>query len=374
MKIAIEAQRIFRRNKHGMDFVVLEVLRQLQHVDTDNEYHVFVSPGEDRCLVSSSNMFVHEIGGMGGYPAWEQWFLPRAVQALKPDLLHCTSNTAPLMCDVPLVLTLHDVIFLEKQQQKNSSLYQQLGRIYRRWVVPVILPKCRRIITVSNYECRRIGEFLGLPTSQLTYIHNGYGSHFTPVADWKPIASQYIDADSYFMFLGNTDPKKNTSLTLLAYARYLEQSTVKQPLLLADLEEPYLMSQLREQNIEWIRPYLHRSGYVVNSHLPALYSGATAFLYTSLRESFGIPILEAMACATPVVASCTSAIPEVAGEGAILIDPTDVEAIAVQLLRLENDALYRGQAVAYGLARVKHFSWRKTAVETLNVYRQVAGV
>lgn len=110
MKIAIEAQRIFRPNKHGMDFVVLETVRELQKIDKENEYFIFVSPGTDHCLGETDNVHIIEVK-CPTYPLWEQWALPRAINKCKPDLLHCTSNTAPLRIQVPLILTLHDIIF-----------------------------------------------------------------------------------------------------------------------------------------------------------------------------------------------------------------------------------------------------------------------
>ena len=126
MKIAIEAQRIFRPNKHGMDFVALETIRELQKIDHENEYFIFVSPGPDHCLNDSDNMHIVELR-CPSYPLWEQVALPRAVARVRPDLLHCTSNTAPVKCPVPLVLTLHDIIFLEKRQSSSRSLYQEMG-------------------------------------------------------------------------------------------------------------------------------------------------------------------------------------------------------------------------------------------------------
>ncbi len=169
MKIAIEAQRIFRPNKHGMDFVALESIRELQKVDKENEYYIFVSPGEDRCLEETPNMHIIEVN-CPTYPLWEQVALPRAVAKIKADLLHCTSNTAPIYCPVPLILTLHDIIFLEPRQSGNKSFYQNMGWYYRRLVVPRILPKCKKIITVSNFERNRIQSALLLPDSQITSI------------------------------------------------------------------------------------------------------------------------------------------------------------------------------------------------------------
>ena len=128
MKIAIEAQRIFRVNKHGMDFVALEVIRELQKIDRENEYFILVNAGEDRCLEESENMHIVTVNAPL-YPLWEQVCLPEAVRRIGPDILHCTGNTAPLRCDVPLVLTLHDIIFLEKRSGSSPSWYQNMGCI-----------------------------------------------------------------------------------------------------------------------------------------------------------------------------------------------------------------------------------------------------
>lgn len=289
MKIAIEAQRIFRSNKHGMDFVALETIRRLQQLDPENEYYILVSPGEDRCLSESANFHIVEIS-CPTYPLWEQVALPRAVRKIRPDLLHCTSNTAPVRCSAPLVLTLHDIIFLEKRAAQNRSMYQNLGWHYRRLVVPRILPHCRKVITVSRFEQQRIQQALQLPEGVLTTIHNGVSPHFRPVADPGAVTRKYLPEDRFLFFLGNTDPKKNTPRTLRGYARYRELSQHPLPLLVADLKPEAADALLREHGIEGIRPALRLPGYIPNTDLPAIYSGAETFLYTSLRESFGIPI------------------------------------------------------------------------------------
>ena len=373
MKIAIEAQRIFRPNKHGMDFVALETIRCLQRLDTENEYFVFVGDGPDRCLEETPNVHIVTLR-CPSYPLWEQWALPRAVARVKPDLLHCTSNTAPVWGSTPLVVTLHDIIFLEKQAGRNTSLYQSLGRQYRRLVVPRILPKCRRIITVSQFECDRIRTALGLDPERIVAIHNGYNPRFRPMDDTAAVTKRYLPDAEYLFFLGNTDPKKNTPGTLRAYAEYVRRSERPLPLLVADLPMQTAESILQQIGEPELMDRLRLPGYIPNGDLPAIYNGASAFLYTSLRESFGIPQLEAMACGTPVVTSNTSAIPEIAGEGAILVDPTSPEAIAGALLRLETDAAYRTEKIAYGLERVKLFSWEQTARKLLALYRELGPV
>ena len=368
MIIGIEAQRIFRKNKHGMDYVVLQEIRELQRIDLENQYYVFVKPGDDPCLESTANVHVVELK-CPSYPLWEQWALPRAARRYGVQLLHCTSNTAPIWCDIPLVLTLHDIIFLEPRDKQNHSLYQNLGWLYRRLVVPRILDKCRRIITVSNFEMENIIRKLDIPRERMAMIYNGYNSWFRPVDDKDGIFRKYIAEPGYFFFLGNTDPKKNTERTLVAYSKYLRQSAAKRKLLMADLEPAYLNGIIERNHIENIRENIVMPGYIVNSDLPYIYNNAFAFLYTSLRESFGIPLLEGMACGTPVITSNTSSMPEIGGPDAILVNPESSDEMTAMMLCLETDAAFYDHQRQVGLERAKLFSWRKTAEQLLKLYQ-----
>ncbi len=370
MRIGIEAQRIFRKNKHGMDYVVLEEIKELQKSDTRNEYFVFVAPGEDRCLQDSKNVHIIQIGN-SFYPLWEQFSLPRAVNQLKLDMLHCTSNTAPIRCKIPLILTLHDIIFLEPRDKSNKSFYQNMGWRYRRFVVPRILKKCKRIITVSDFEFNNIITKLQIPEEKMVMIYNGYNQWFRPVEDTELIYQQYIEEPGYFFFLGNTDPKKNTERTLIAYSKYLELSDVKRKLLMADLDRGYLEEIINRNDIGNIRDHIVIPGYIKNADLPYIYNNAFAFLYTSLRESFGIPLLEAMACGTPVITSNTSSMPEIGGPEVIMVNPQNVQEITEKMLLLEkDDALYQKQK-EIGIIRAQQFSWKYTAEQLLTVYEEV---
>ena len=370
MRIGIEAQRVFRRNKHGMDYVVLQEIKELQKIDRKNEYFVFVAPGVDRCLKDTENVHIIVIGE-SFYPVWEQITLPRAAKKYNLDILHCTSNTAPIFCKIPLILTLHDIIFLEPRDKNNKSLYQNMGWLYRRKVVPKILERCLRIITVSNFEKENIIQKLDIPEKRMAMIYNGYNEWFKPLRDVADIYQSYIEKPGYFFFLGNTDPKKNTERTLIAYSKYLEKSTIKRKLLMADLDKAYLDSIIERNHIENIREQIVMPGYIVNSDLPYIYNSAFAFLYTSLRESFGIPLLEAMACGTPVITSNTSSMPEIGGSEAILINPESPEEITEKMLQLEDDEEYYNTQKEIGLKRASLFSWRKTAEQLLKLYETV---
>ena len=244
-----------------------------------------------------------------------------------------------------------------------------MGWHYRRLIVPRILKKARKIITVSQFECTRIQEALQLPKEVIKAVYNGYSTYFTmQETPDESIVQKYIPHPDFLFFLGNTDPKKNAARTLKAYALYLQASQTKRPLLIADLKEEYIDQLLQQEGITGIKEHLYYPGYIGNKDLATLYNAAFAFLYPSLRESFGIPILEAMACGTPVVTGNVSAMPEVAGKGAILVDPQEPQKIADALLRLENDATLYQQQVNYSLERVKLFSWKHTAEEYVKIY------
>lgn len=374
MRIGIEAQRIFRRHKHGMDIVALELLRNLQELDGENHYVVFAKPDEDRdILKESSNLTIVEIEG-GPYPYWEQVLLPRAVREHRVDLLHCTSNTAPLKTSVPIVLTLHDIIYLEKLNLTQGSPYQVFGNLYRRWNVPAVVPRVSKVITVSDFEHRRIQQYFNLAGDKLKTVYNGVGKHFRQITDEEKLSSvrkKYSLPPRYIFFLGNTDPKKNVRGVLKALGILEERGKLDFQLVMPDIDRNFIAKLVNETGKADILKHIHFTGYIPNEELPAIYCMSAAFLYPSLRESFGIPILEAMACGTPVVTSTTSSMPEVAADAALLVNPTDPGQIADGMVRVMNDPVLREDLIGKGKVRANYFSWQKNAEQTLSIYREV---
>ena len=202
-------------------------------------------------------------------------------------------------------------------------------------------------------------------------VYNGYNNWFRPIENVEDVTSKYIDKTGYFFFLGNTDPKKNTERTLIAYSKYLKKSEVKRKLLIADLKSQHLEEIISRKRLEDIKDNVVLTGYVVNSDLPYIYNGAFTFLYTSLRESFGIPLLEGMACGTPVITSNTSSMPEIGGKNAALINPESSNEIAAMMLKIENNSDFRNEIINNGLERAKLFSWKNTATNLLKLYEEV---
>jgi len=377
MRIGIEGQRLFRLKKHGMDMVALELIRNLQVLDKKNEYIVFVKPDEDEsCLTETPNFKIVKLEG-GAYPYWEQISLPAAAKKHGCELLHCTSNTAPVRCSVPLVITLHDIIYLESWSlfSKGFTMYQRFGNLYRRLLVPSALKNSKKIITVSEFEKERIRNFFDWPEDgHLVAVYNGVNDYFKPIYDDKilsDVKNKYRLPDNYFFFLGNTDPKKNTKNVLKAYSDYIKRNGPTHKLVMLDYEHDALIGLLNEINTPELLDQIHLTGYVVNTDLPAIYNQSDLFLYPSLRESFGIPMLEAMACGIPVITSNTSSMPEVSGGAAILVDPYKPEELTFAIEKLLSDQKSRLKLREAGFKQAALFSWQKMAGKVLDIYKDV---
>jgi len=379
MKIGIEGQRLFRPNKHGMDMVALELIRNLQTLDHENEYYIFVKPDEDDSVLKETKNFKIIQLNARSYPVWEQIALPKAAKKYGCEILHCTSNTAPLFSDIPLVTTLHDIIYMESSYVKilkgSSTPYQKFGNVYRKLTVPQIVKKSQKIITVSHFEKRRIADFFKMKgDNRLEAVYNGVSTHFKIIEnkiEQKRIKEKYNLPDNYFFFLGNTDPKKNTKGVLAAFSEFLKQTKSDYKLVMLDYDKIELEKLLDEIGNKELISKIVLTGYVINTDLPAIYSLSTIFLYPSLRESFGIPMLEAMACGVPVITSNTSSMPEIAGNAAHIIDPYKPEEITQGIIKILNEKNYTKMLRKKGIERSKIFSWNNMAEQVLALYNEI---
>lgn len=372
MKIGIEAQRIFRKKKHGMDIYVLELIRSLQAVDNQNQYVVFVKPDEDVCLKASENLKIVEVKG-ATYFDWEQISLPKAIEKEQVDIMHFTSNTAPLHKNVPYVLTVHDIIYM-KSFTGGGSLYQTAGHYYRCWNVPKVATKAAYVLTVSEYEKLQIAKTFTLTSYKLQAVYNGYSQQFKVATDAVHLASireKYTLPQRFLLFLGNQAPKKNMKRVLKAYQLYTRNEANPIPLVIAETSRGQLLKMLAKLNCIELLGKIVLTGYIPHTDLPFIYQLAEVFLYPSLQESFGIPIIEAMACGTPVITSKTTAMPEVANGAAYLVNPENetelYEAISQVVGSVNQQAKWRNK----GFERAADFSWENTAKSTLSLYKKV---
>lgn len=231
-----------------------------------------------------------------------------------------------------------------------------------------------KIITVSNFERNRIlGLFPHLNSNDVRVIGNAAGPHFMPERYEEnkstKLRDKYVLPGEYGLFLGNTDPKKNTRDTLRSWQMACKQMKKDIPLVIGDVDQQEAKSRMHFSDADLQN--MRFPGYIENRDLPVVMAEARIFLYTSRRESFGIPILEAMASGTPVVTANVTSMPEVAGDAAYLVDPYDVSSMADGIQRVLTDEALAKELVEKGFERIQSFSWERSARELLDVYAEV---
>lgn len=372
MRIGIEAQRLFRPKKHGMEIVTLEIIRQLTELDQHNKYSVFIAADTDVCIHTKNavgiNILPHRF-----YPLWEQFSLPKAAKEQKVDLLHCTANTAPLWYKNPMVVTIHDVIYLESFDFSGSA-YQNFGNVYRRFIVPRIAKKAKRIITVSEYAKKIISKRLGIAENKIEVVYNGVHPSYEQIQNIKQldnVQQRYRLPDKFLLHFGNTASRKNTIGVLKAYHLYTQQNSHTFPLVITGIERALLSKLLQSVKAEELLDQIILPGYIASDDLPAIYNLAFIFLYPSLNEGFGMPVIEAMACGTPVITSTVTSLPEVAGDAALLVDPYNENEICNAIETLTSQPELCTSLRIKGLNNAKRFSWETAAKKTMAIYKSV---
>lgn len=369
MRIGIEVQRLYRSHKHGIEVFALELLKALQQIDKQNEYFVFVRKDkDDQCFVSSDNFQVVCFDSFS-FGDWEQVGLPKKCKEYKIDLLHLTGNTAPLFISVPYVQTVHDIIYLD-QLGWGGTPYQIVGNFYRRFVVPQTVKRAAKVVTVSDFERKRITERFGITNGHISTIYNGIGNpymHKYSVAELDELKKKYQLPDEFMLFLGNTAPRKNAKNALVAFLKYNKKSDKKIKLVAPALNVASVKHYLGENTDVTL---FHFPGFIDSEDLPKLYQAAKLLLFPSLSEGFGLPIIEAMAMSCPVITSNTTSMPEVAGGAALLVDPHDQDDIVEKLSVLMENEQKRQVVVQSGNNRAALFSWHQTAESYLKIYQQ----
>lgn len=286
------------------------------------------------------------------------------------DLFHATHYVLPPLPHVRAVVTIHDIIHLLYPQ----FLPSRAAHVYARVMIRRALKRADRIITVSYNSKRDLVDYFGVHPSGIEVIYNGVSSRFrsdVPQGEREAAAAKYRVRPPYLLFLGGEKPHKNVRNVVRAFAEARRDRVLTQSLVLAG---PLAKNPARLRALIAaldLAGSVFQPGIVEEADLPALYAGSDLFLYPTLYEGFGLPVIEAMACGTPVLTSSTSALQEIAGGYAYMVDPMDVDAIARGIASLSTDAKLRADFVELGKKRALEFSWDRAAEKTLAVYASV---
>ena len=283
------------------------------------------------------------------------------------ELFHATEHLLPPLQGVPTVLTVHDMIFkLFPQHQKRLNYW------YLNATMPLYCRRASAIITVSQSSKRDIVTHYGLDPARITVVYEAAAPAFRPVPDQaiEAVRRRYGLPDEYLIHVGTIEPRKNL-LRLVEALQQLHDEGLRIPLLVVGGKGWLYGDFFRRLEQMEVRDAVHFPGYVPMSDLPAVYSAATAAIMPSVYEGFGLPILEAMACGTPVLSSEASSLPELGGDAAAWFDPYNVQEMADAIRRVWTGADLRQSMSYHGLAQASKFSWERAAAETLGVYESL---
>ncbi|MBF2005336.1 MAG: glycosyltransferase family 4 protein [Chlorogloeopsis fritschii C42_A2020_084] len=309
---------------------------------------------------------------------WTQFQLPEIYKKLQSKLIFSPVPEAPLYSNCRFVVMVHDLIAL-RFPKRFSPL-----TTYQRYYIPQVLRQAQHIICNSQATARDIIDFYKIPAQKITPILLAYDdSHFRPFVeeeresgrggegerDSRRLVVSTLMQRPYFLYIGRHDPYKNLHKLISAFAA-LPSHRDRQLWLAGPKDKrytPLLQVQVEELGITEQVKFLN---YVPDRELPKIISGAIALVFPSLWEGFGLPVLEAMACGTPVITSNLSSLPEVAGDAAILINPYKVEEITEAMDKIATDAQLRDRLSAAAISRASNFSWEKTGMATVEVLKQ----
>jgi glycosyltransferase involved in cell wall biosynthesis len=373
--IGVDASRALKSDLTGTERYSLEIIRHLLALPEArcHEWRLYTptQPPTDLFPIDEQNV---QYRVLPATRLWTHRALAWEVVRHPPDVLFIPAHVIPLLPPFLLpatVVTLHDVgyRYFPEAHSLSQRIYLDLST---RWSAAV----ARRVIAVSQFTANDLERFYGAPAGKIRVIYEAVEARMRGGVDARMRVSPQDwgaggTARSYALYLGTIQPRKNLARLIEAYGLLLQREGVEWDLVLAG-KRGWLSEHLYDLARQGgFAERVHFLGYVPEDEAQALMQNARFFAFPSLFEGFGLPVLEAQQKGVPVMCSNNSALPEVAGDAAILVDPDDVEAIADAMLQLSQDEALRQKLIAAGYENLKRFSWEKAAKETLSVFEEV---
>ena len=367
--IGIDARKA---HDFGIGTYIRNLVAALAEIDRENNYILFTGGRNRETFVDLPETFRVVTERSPVYSVREQMALSWKLFRMHLDLYHATHYVLPAVCPCRVVVTIHDIIHLLYPEY----LPNRLAFIYAQRMIRSSLSRGDRVITVSKNTKRDLLHYFPVPDGKIEVIYNGVEDAFR-----KPLSPQdrqrwikNLDLPTpYLLFVGNPKPHKNLDRVVRAFAKAVKTHDSEVHLVcVGDRKgaEQRILPRARHLGVE---DRLMLLGHVAQEALPAIYQGATLFLYPTLYEGFGLPVVEAMASGVPVITSNTSALKEIAEGYGHLVDPLDVDALADAIAHCLADEEHRRSLARLGKRRAEDFHWRKAAELTLDTYRAALG-
>ncbi|MEM6454264.1 MAG: glycosyltransferase family 1 protein [Acidobacteriota bacterium] len=369
--IAIDARKV---RDYGIGTYIQGLVRQLAEIDERNRYILLTQPGGQDALRRLPDNFSFVTERAPGYSMRELATVPWRLLRHRVDLYHATHYVLPPFVPGKAVVTIHDIIHLLYPE----FLPNRFARLYAERMIRHALNRGDRILTVSETTRTDLMHHFDVDEAKIEVVYNGIDPAFHERLDDDDL-ERWLDQlgieRPYVLFVGNADkPHKNLENVVKAYARARKRQAFPHPLICVGKRDGAAKRiELRAEQLG-VADQVRMIGYVAQEALPAIYQGADLFLYPTLYEGFGLPVVEAMASGVAVITSNTSALKEIAAGYARTVNPLDVDAMAQAIVQLLGDADERQSLAKVGRRRARTFSWRRAAESTLATYRQALGV
>ncbi len=356
------------REAGGPETYEVELIRALARIDTTNEYIVYCTGDEAPAAIGvHQDNVAYRV--LGPSPRWLSvpFTLPAMLVKDRIDVLHSTF-TPPPFSPVRQLLTMHCVSSFVHPEYYSRPVAWRLNSLLR-----LGMRQAGCVLCVSQTTLSDVHNLFKVPLDRLAVAYNGVGAGFRPVPPERArvLARERLGIDyPYLLFLGKLEPRKNVIRLIEAYAKFRRDTGSDARLLLAGHRTavtPEIQGCIERLNLQG---YVVQPGYVSSADLPLLYSAAQMFLFPSLWEGFGIPLIEAMACGAPVLTSNVSCLPEIAGDAAVIVDPWKVDSIADGIARIHSSDTTG--MVRRGFERARQFTWEGSARSTLAAYARLA--
>ncbi len=398
MKIGIDASRANVKQKTGTEWYSYRLIQGFKKIaEVNDQYFLYSKESLNYGLEDLPPNFTSEVLKWPPKFLWTQIRLSLHFYSKKPDVLFIPAHTIPLIHPKKTVLTVHDVGFERYTQLYSKDVIGQKGirkRVmsagvraftlgkygsneldYHRWAMNYAIKHATKIIVPSEFTKKEIIDIYNIPESKITVIYHGIDhERYFVVPDQDKVVNiqkKYKINPPYLFFVGRLEEKKNTAGLVKAFAIAKKKYQIPHTLVLTG-NPGYNFEAVRDEILKNnITRRVDMPGYINSEDLVYLLNGADIFMFTTFYEGFGLPVIEAMACGTPVIASNRTSIPEVAGDAALLVDPNNHEQIANAIYKVVSQPEVREKMVDEGFKQIKKFDWEKCAQETLNVITNI---
>jgi glycosyltransferase involved in cell wall biosynthesis len=371
MRIGIDT-RILSWNWTGPWRYLSNLLKQLAKIDCSNEYFLFSHKNEAVPRIVQSNMknvlIESYLKGRTLDPIWSNLLLPVALSRNRIDIFHSPYQILPLVRFRPSIVTIHDIAF--EIYPRDFSIEDRIGlKMFTRLAAQA----ADIVIVPSIHGKTNITQLYKIPESKVRVIYEAASEIFRPIDKKEAkerIAQKYQIKNDFILYVGFIRPRRNIPTLLKAFHRLKKQYNLSHKLVIVGDSNPenidfsdFVKSDLQKEIIHFRR--------IPDEDMPLLYNAAEIFVYPSLYEGFGLPLVEAMACGTPIVASNAPPMPEMVGDAGLFVDPFDSSQMSQTIYDILADEYLRSNLREKSLKRSLFFSWKKTAEKTLSVYREV---